>query len=190
MESFFYFGRREYSVTSSIIPGSTTLIILHEDLDNTVLNYHVYHKIIRLLKGEYSEPVEMARSLSFVVFPKYSFLSKAQLWSIDQNFVLPLVQKRMKIIGLEKIPDDTRLELQRQVKNCRVCQYNEDRPRKFLFSVTYPIIGEFNQVLQIEIMSLRHRNILGVTDVSTGFHSGGVFNKINENSTWKGLCLF
>lgn len=157
------------------------------------LNYHTYYKIMKPLEDGFSESVEMSNYLPFLVFARYSFLTSAQFLNMYRDFGHPSMEKPMKIIEqvrLEDIPKDTRREVQRLVKHCKACQFNQGRPRRFLFLRKAPVIGEFNQVLQIDITSLRHEKLLRVTDVATQFQDGGLINKADAVSIWRTSCRF
>lgn len=58
------------------------------------------------------------------------------------------------------------------------------RETEKLFSVHDLIIAEFNQVLQMEMVSLKYGDALHVIDVETSIKNGGVINKSDAVSTW------
>lgn len=79
---YFHFGDRKYSVVLNTVTGSTSLIILHKDLDNMGLSYQTFYKVIERHEDRYSKKAEMQNYLPFLVFPKYSFRKSTQLRNI------------------------------------------------------------------------------------------------------------
>lgn len=54
---YFYinFGNKEQLVTLNMVPGSTALVIPHQDLDELVRNYQTLHKTVGRSEDGYSE---------------------------------------------------------------------------------------------------------------------------------------
>lgn len=65
VNAFLRFGKPEYLVALNIIPASRTVILSRNEVSDIGLNYHAYHKIIKLLKDGYSEPVQIRNSFLF-----------------------------------------------------------------------------------------------------------------------------
>lgn len=190
---YFHFGGREYSVNLNVVPGPTPLIISHKDLDGMGLNYQTYYKTIDRPEDGYKEKVEMRNYLPFLLFPKYGYLSAAQLQNIHRNLGHPSIEKQMQIIetaDLDDVPANTRKELIEIVKYCRACQLKQGKPRRFLFSIRDPIVGEFNHIIQIDVVNLVHGNVLHIIDVGTRFQNGGFITKMDAECAWRSLRKF
>ncbi len=96
----------------------------------------------------------------------------------------------MKVIEIARIgdlPPGIRKEQKETVQHCRTRQLKRAKPRRFLFSVRDPTVGDFNHVLQIDGVNLVHGNVLHVTDVGTGFQNGSFINKMDAETAWKML---
>lgn len=91
--------------------------------------------------------------------------------------------------NLNDLPGGKRRDIQKIVKFCRLCQVNQET-EKFLSFVGEPIIGEFNHVLQIDVLSLRHGGVLHDIDVGRRFRYEGFINKLDAVSAWKKLRKF
>lgn len=55
LQFYFHSGGGEYSVELKIVPGYTSLIISHNDLDEMGLNYQTFHKTIGRPEKEYKK---------------------------------------------------------------------------------------------------------------------------------------
>lgn len=156
MKFYFRFGGREYSVDLNIVSGATPWTISHEDIESMGRNYQKLYKTIDRPEDSYQQKVEMRNYLPFPMFPENSFLSTGQLKKI-RNLGHPSVKRQIRVIedaNLEGISSEVRKKLYDVVKHCKACPLTQGKPRRFLFSVNDPIIGEFNHHLQIDVFSL------------------------------------
>lgn len=131
--------------------------------------------------------------LSLLVFPKYSFLSTTQLRNLHRNLGHPSVEKQMKIIenaDIDCLPEHVQQRLVELVKHCHACQLKQFKPRRFMFSVRGPAVGQFNHHLQIDVVNLIDGNVLHVIDIGTEFQNAGFIGKIDAGTAWKLLRIF
>lgn len=95
--------------------------------------------------------------------------------------------KILKQGGLENIPESSRREVRRLVKQRgeRKANYSETEPS--LFFVEGCVSALFMHVLQIDITYFWHGNILHVINVETRFRNIGFINQMDVGGTWRKL---
>lgn len=168
MQYYFHFGGKEYEIKLYIVPGAVPLIFAHADLDRMGLNYQSLYKILERPEDGFVEPVEMRNGLPFLMFPSCGYLSACQLRTIHRNLGQPSVEKQMKVIekaDIQDLPKGIRKLVKEIVTHCRACQLQQEKPRRFLFSIKDPITGGFNHTLQIDVVKLSDDNVLHALDV-------------------------
>lgn len=193
MKFYFLFGGEMYSILLYILPGDDPMILSGKDLDELGLNYISYWKLIERVKDSYAEKVDIRNNLPFLVFETVGFFSSKQLRTIHRNLGHPSVEKQMRVIEaaeIENLPRKTRRKIQEIVDHCEACQLNKAKPRRFLFSLKDELIGEFNHVLQIDVVKIDDGNVLHAICSGTGFQQGSFLKNNTALETWKSLRRF
>lgn len=186
----FMFGGQIYEIDLYILPGSTPILISHKDLDNMGLNYQTMYKSVTRLSDGFTEPVLMRSGLPFLIFCHQSFFTAAELQSMHRNLGHPSVDKHMKIIEsaqIDDLPRGTRKQIDELVRYCKACQYGRMKPRRFLFSVKDPCTGEFNNVVELDVMKLSDGYVLHVLCTGTLFQQGCFLRNMSAAEAWKSL---
>lgn len=189
-EFHFMFGSKVYGMKVYILPGASPLLLCHKDLDDFGLNYQTYTKKLTRVSDGYTEKVPMIGGLPWLVFTHPSYFSEAQLRSMHRNLGHPSVNKHMKLIEQAKVadlPDDTRKSLEELVKHCKACQMGRTKPRRFLFSIKDSITGEFNHVIEVDLMKLDGKYVLHVLCTGTLFQQGSFVKDTTAKAAWYAL---
>lgn len=188
----FIFGHLLYEMDVHILPGISPLLISHKDLDRMGLNYQTHFKTITRVSDGYTEDVTMKGGLPYLRFNHQSLFSEAQLRAMHRNLGHPSVEKQMRVIAsaeIEDLPEDTRRKLEKLVQHCHPCQVKRSKPRRFLFSIRDSCTGEFNSVIQIDVMKLVDGNVLHVICTGTLFQSGIFVKDPSCAEAWRALRL-
>lgn len=126
--------------------------------------------------------------LSLVLtFPNYSYLSAYQLQNIHRKLGHPCVEKKMRNIesaDAEDLPVDARKRLGENVKQIYAYYLIQGKPRRFLFLVRDWKVGEFNYILQIDIVALVDGNVLHIIEARPGFQHGGFLENMIAKTEW------
>lgn len=157
LDFHFLFGSKLYSMKLYILPGRTPMLICHKDLDDMDLNCQTVKKRVTRVTDKYSEKVAMKNGLPYLIFSQPSYFTEVQLKSMHRNLGHPFVEKRMKVIeqaDIPDLPDSTRKQLTKLVKHCKAFQLGRAKPRRFLFSIKDSCTGEFNNVIEVDMMKL------------------------------------
>jgi len=88
---------------------------------------------------------------------------------------------------IQDLPKGTRSQVEMIVKNCGACQLKQGKPRRFLFSIRDPIVGEFNHIHYIDVAKLSDGNVLHAIDLGTGFQSGTFISQMDGSTAWRML---
>jgi len=166
------------------------MILSHKDLDRMGLNYQSFWKIIERVTDSYYENVDVRNNLPFLVFETVGFFSSTELRSIHRNLGHPSVEKQMRVIEAAEIsdlPSDTRIQLKEIVEHCKACQLNKAKPRRFLFALKDDLIGEFNHVLEIDVVTLKDGPVLHIICSGTGFQQGTFLKSMSAADAWNTL---
>lgn len=129
------------------------------------INYQSLLKIIERPADGYAESAEIRNNLPYLVFSAHGYFSDTQLRAMHRNLGHPTVEKQMRTIEnaqVEHLSRATRKRLKEIADSCRACQLT-------LFSVSNNITGEFNRVLQMDVVNLSDSNVLRVICTGTGF---------------------
>ncbi len=172
----------------NIVPEDTPLIISHKDIDAMGLNYQSLYMVVERPEDEYTEAVEMRRNLPHLIFSPYGYFTMDQLRQMYRNFGHPTIEKQMRIIEdayIGDLPAGTRSMLTKLVKHSRICQLYQGRPGRFLFSINDPLVGEFNHIVQKDIVKLCDGNVLHILDFETKFQMGRFVSKMDAATAWK-----
>ena len=190
MKFHFLFGGELCTILLHIVAGEDPMLLSHADMDMLGLNYQSGYKIVERMSDHYTQDVEMRNGLPFLVFETVGFLSTNKLRAIHRNLGHPSVEKQMKVLEtaeLEDLPRNTRTELERIVKHCKACQLNKAKPRRFLFALKDGVTGEFNHILEIDVMKLDDGNVLHTICSGTGFQQGQYLSAMSSVEAWKTL---
>ena len=109
---------------------------------------------------------------------------------MNRNLVHPLVEKQMRVIEnvqIDELPKGMRKQMKEIAKHCNACQMKQARPRRFLFSIRDRIVGEFDHVIQVDVVNLIDGSVLHSIDVGKGFQNGFLSNKMDSITAWKML---
>lgn len=186
----FVFGGKMYNLKLYIILGTSPMLICHRDMDRFGLNYQTLKKTITRKSDSYIEKATMINGVPYLMFSFPSYFSAQQLRNIHRNLGHPSVEKQIKVIeaaGVENLSQNTRSMLKKLVEHCHACQLSRAKPRRFLFSVKDSITGEFNHVLEIDVMKLRDGNVLHVLCSGTRFQQGLFIDSMTALEAWKTL---
>lgn len=158
------------------------MLLCHQDMDELGLNYQTMYKSVTRLSDGFTELVSMRNGLPYLKFSSKSYFSEAQLRSMHRNLGHPSVDKHMKVIEMAKIDDlprETRKKIEELVRYCKACQYAKAKPRRFLFSLKDPCSGEFNNVIELDVMKLSDGYVLHVLCTGTLFQQGCFVRKMS-----------
>lgn len=190
LKFYFLFGGKMYTISLFILDGDDPMIISHKDLDRFGLNYQSYFKVIERMEDSYIQQVEMRNNLPFLVFETTGFFSTKQLRAIHRNLGHPSVERTMKVIetaDINGLPSDTKTQLEKIAKHCQACQLNKAKPRRFLFALKAGIMGEFNHILEIDVVKVDDGLVLHVICSGTGFQQGKFLRAMTSADAWKTL---
>lgn len=132
----------------------------------------------------------MHGKLPFLIFSSPGYFTETQLRTMHRNLGHPALEKHIQVIenaGIDEISAKTRKILKDLVNECQVCQLARAKPRRFLFSIRDDITGEFNHVLQVDVVHLCDGNVLHVICTGTGFQQGMFINSMSADSAWRTL---
>ena len=109
---------------------------------------------------------------------------------MHRNLGHPSVEKQMRTIELAEIKDlpkrDQR-EDQADRQTLPSMQMKKAKPRRFLFSVRDDITGEFNHVLEIDVVKLVDGSVLHTICSGTGFQQGRFLKDMTAPEAWNTL---
>ena len=190
MDFPFYWGGILYNCGVYIVSGPSPFLLSHKDMDHFGLNYQSLRKIIERPSDGYSENAEMRGNVPWLLFANPSYFTEAQLRNMHRNLGHPTVEKHMRVIEngeYDDIPKQTRAQIQKLVQYCKACQFGKAKPRRFLFSMKDSVAGEFNNVIQVDVMKLPDGNILHVLCTETGFQQGMFLKRMTAQEAWRTL---
>lgn len=100
------------------------------------------------------------------------------------------MEKKMQVIENAKVDDldmHAREFLKKIVEGCKAGQLTKLKPRRLFFSVNDGISGEFNHMLEMDVVHLVDGNFLYIICSGTGFQQGKFINKMSAETAWKAL---
>ena len=72
-------------------------------------------------------------------------------------------------------------------KYCRACQLKKAKPRRYLFSLKDGITGEFNHIIELDVVKLEDGNVLHTICSGTGFQQGRFLKSMSAAEAWNTL---
>lgn len=96
----------------------------------------------------------------------------------------------MEKADIKSLPRDVRQRLVELVKHCHTCQMKQAKPRRFMFSVRDPAVGQFIDHLQIDVVALIDGSVLHIIDIGTYFQNEGFIGKMDAGTAGRLLQKF
>ena len=118
------------------------------------------------------------------------FYTIAELSRLHRRFGHPSVDKLAALLRRadpKKFSESTRNALQKITDECRLCQFESQRPRRFKFTIRDE--KTFNPSIYIDVQYIDSKPILHVVDEATLYQAARWLDKVSAEEVWKALRL-
>lgn len=186
----FPLGPTWVSIDVHVLTTRVPILLSLADMDRLQIFYNNLNDKVIQPETNATQPIIRKFGHPFICWDhnSASFFTETELRRLHRRFGHPSSRKLISLLeraDFLEVDEQMRKTLEAITAQCRLCQMNQQRPRRFRFTIRDD--KEFNSTVYVDIFYIDGHAVLHVVDEATRFQAAQLLSTVTSENVWTAL---